>query len=243
MLYCSSGMLWLLNVYWFALGIGGLYILIAGALGAIGGAHGGNGDAGGHSLDSGGHDFDSGHSLDSGGHDIDSGHDFDSGGADGADDSGAHGALVAAHQPDSATGGGDISPFNWLNLMACLAGFGGTGLALLQTGLAPLASFPIALGTGVVLATLFHLLVVKFLLPLQATRAPSQDDMLGLDAEVLTPLEPGHLGEIAYILDGQRFTSPAKLIHGERAGRKDAVTIVKVEGSTAHVELRRRLLD
>jgi membrane protein implicated in regulation of membrane protease activity len=247
-------MTWLLNVYWFSLGIGGIYILVAGALGAIGAA--GHGAPGGHALD-GGHDFGSGHAAGAG-HDFDSGHALDTG-HDGASGSGhgadsqiesqadpapaAHGSIIATHQPEGGSSPTDISPFNLLNMMCLLAGFGGSGLALLASGVPALLTFPLALALGVLVTGLFHWVVNRVLMRMQAVDTPTQFDMLGLEAEVLVPLEGERLGEVAYVLDGQRFTSPARLLAGGRAGRKDPVRIVKVEGSTVYVEPQHRLLD
>lgn len=238
-------MSWLANVYLFSLGVGGLYLLVAGALGAIGAAGGhGAGDAGhgagGHDLDAGGHDFDAGgHSGDLPSADLDAS-------ADGGADHGegfARGGTIATHTPEGASHGADISPFNLLNIMCLLASFGGTGLALLALNIPFLLTFPLALATGLLVTAGFHWLVANVLLKLQALAVPSQNDMLGLDAEVITPLDGEKFGEIAYILDGQRFTSPAKLVEGSYAGRQDPVTIIKVEGSTVYVEPRRRMLE
>lgn len=236
-------MTWLLNVYWFSLGIGGIYLLIAGAMGAIGaGDHSAGGDAaGGHGLD-GGHDFDAA------GHDASAAlpsADLDAGGMDAVDGSHefAHGMTIAGHTPDSGHSGADISPFSLINIMCLLTSFGGTGLALLAAQVPYLLTFPLALASSLLVTAGFHWLVANVLMKLQAPAVPTQADMLGLDAEVITPLEGGGFGEVAYTLDGQRFTSPAKLAHGERAGRQDAVTIVRVEGSTVYVEPRRRILE
>lgn len=241
-------MSWLLNVYWFSLGIGGIYLLVAGALGALGGHGGGHGA--GHDL-GGGHDA----GLDAGGHDgpamlpsadLDSGS-LDGGGLDAAGHAAsqdfAHGPIIADHAPDSGFSTTDLSPFNLLNLMCLLACFGGTGLALIASRVPTLLTFPLALASGLLLTGAFHWLVANVLMKFQALAVPSQTDMLGLDAEVITPLEGSGYGEIAYILDGQRFTAPAKLASGEHAGRQDSVTIVRVEGNTAYVEARRRILE
>jgi membrane protein implicated in regulation of membrane protease activity len=238
---------WLGNVYLFSLGIGGLYILIAGALGAIGAA--------GHGATGGG-EFAGGHGLDAGGHALDGGalHELPSADLPDADVAGSHAvapaldghgdsSVIAGHEPDAGHSAADISPLNLLNLMCLLASFGGTGIALLAAGVTAVLTFPLALAAGLLVTGLFHWLISLGLQRLQAPPVPTHYDMLGLDAEVLTPLEGEHFGEIAYVLDGQRYTSPARLAGGERAGRKDPVRIVRVEGSTVYVEPRRALLD
>jgi membrane protein implicated in regulation of membrane protease activity len=217
----------LLTVYSICFGVGLLYVLIAGALGLHGGAgHDVGGGGGGH--DFGGHELAAGHA----------GHGDAGGGGEDAQSQ----VETVVHGPAHAAGV-DYNPFNLLSIMCFLAAFGGSGLIASALHVPLLLSFPLALAGGFFVAWLLYLLLTRVLLVMQTGSAPGEEDMLGLDAEVLTPIEEGHFGEIAYVLRGARYTAPAKLLRGGTAGRSDAVRIVKMDHGTAYVEVRRKLLD
>ena len=220
----------LLTLYSVCFGVGLLYVLIAGALGMHGGGGGhGGGDAGG----GGGHDL-GGHPGLGAGHAGHAGHTSSTAQDEG---DGQPSALQAAQVPATS-----YNPFNLLSIMCFLAAFGGSGLIATALHVPTLFSFPLALLGGLFMAWLFYLLLTRVLLPLQSGSAPGEADMLGLEAEVLTPIEAGHFGEIAYVMQGSRFTAPAKLLRGEHAGRTDKVRIMKVENGVAYVEVRHQLL-
>jgi membrane protein implicated in regulation of membrane protease activity len=238
----------LLTLYSVCFGVGLLYVLIAGAMGMHGA--GGHGDvAGGHE---GGLDLhaDSGGGAEAGA--VHAGGDAAGESAESAalavhaDDAGAnaHDAATGAQASaaEAAAGTVEYSPFNLLSIMCFIASFGGTGLIASTLGVATILSFPLALAGGFFVAWLLYLLLTRVFFRMQSGTAASVDDMLGLEAEVLTPIEPGGFGEVAFVMQGTRYTAPARLARGERAGRADSVRIVKVEAGTVYVEVRRQLL-
>lgn len=234
---------WLLTLYWVCFGAGLLYVLAAGLLGAF--SHGfhalGGHDAGG-AADSGG-DLDAG---DAGGIEA-ADLDTDSGGAE-AQAAAGHGAGQAAGghggaAPGSDHAGIDYSPFSPLSVAGTLCGFGAAGLIAGGLSLAPLPGLLLAAGGGAVSALLLWLIIGKLLYSLQASSEAHVADMIGLEAEVLTPLEPGATGEVAYILDGTRYTAPARM-HGEGgAALHDTVRIRRMQDNVVYVERKRKLLE
>jgi len=61
----------------------------------------------------------------------------------------------------------------------------------------------------------------------------------GSPAEVTTPIPAGGVGEVAALVDGQRFTAPAREAEGGALSRGAAVTVVRMVGNTLLVTTRR----
>lgn len=234
----------LLTVYWFCFGAGLLYVLISGALGMVGhGAHA----AGGHDGDLGGAEgVDQADTLDAASHVPDSieAADIDSDSTDTSahpDSSGLHGHTGAAQAGHHA--GIDYSPFSPLPIAGTICGFGAGGLVAAGQGWPLALSLLGALGGGAVAALLLWLVVGKLLYAMQGSSEAHVEDMLGLEAEVLTPIEGSTTGEIAYILDGTRYTAPARLLDEGRVGLRETVRIRRMKDNIVYVERKRKLLD
>jgi membrane protein implicated in regulation of membrane protease activity len=254
----------LVTAYWLCFAIGLIYVIAAGALGAIGHAGGGQGgdahaEAGGgdmHAeagagqmestdLDSGDidTDLDAG-DLDSGGMEgLDAGHEMDLGhgaGGQAAVLAHAHGGHAAEHGHGGMM---EYNPFSPLSLMAFICAFGASGLIATALGFSTLISLLLAVGGGLVMALVMWLLIGKLLFAMQGTSEAHQADMIGLEAEVLTPMDDAHTGEIAYILDGVRYTAPAKLTHEGAAAKQSKVRIRRIRDNVVFVEEKRKLLN
>lgn len=111
--------------------------------------------------------------------------------------------------------------------------FGGVGYWLLRQtdwSVLPIAGLSLVAGLGVSSSVL--LLVV---IPLQAAHkgdAPTAQSMIGLEAEVVTPIEPQRLGEILYVQDGVRHNAPAKTL--DETSIASGVT-VRIVGESAGI--------
>jgi hypothetical protein len=221
----------LVTVYWVCFGVGLVYVLLAGALGGL--AHG---LAGAHSGDAGGIEFD--HSLGEI-HSADLNSENQSGQGGALDHGGHLPGMGGGHD----TGMPDYNPFSLISLMGALAGFGAAGLIGANYKLPMLAGLGVAAGGALLMAALLWLLIGKLLYSLHSSSEAHVSDMIGLEAEVLTPIDPGTCGEIAYVLDGTRYTAPARLIHEGSVGRADKVRIRKVGSNLVYVEEKRKLLS
>ena len=85
-------------------------------------------------------------------------------------------------------------------------------------------------------------MIGKLLYSLQGTSEAREQDMVGLEAEVITPVEDDHTGEIAYILGGMRYTAPARLLKEGRVARREKVRIRRIKDNVAYVIPRKKLL-
>jgi len=246
-------------IYWISFVVGTGYVLFAGVMGMAGGFDTDSGDVGFE-----GHDFDMDVDADAGleldfdsdtdfeGHaDLGSGHDLDHGGlqtesVEHGHEGHGHGheygenlAQLGGHSPDLA----NFNPFSVVSIMSFLAAFGGGGLLAGNSGAGLAIGLLAAMACGTAMAAFFWLVVGKWLFSMQGTSQARQADMIGMEAEVITPLSHDKTGEIAYIMRGTRFTAPARLDSEGEVGRNEKVRIRRSRDNTVYVERRRSLLD
>jgi membrane protein implicated in regulation of membrane protease activity len=67
------------------------------------------------------------------------------------------------------------------------------------------------------------------------TSAIATADLAGTEAEVITPIPAGGVGEAAAFVGGQRFASPAREVDGLEVPRGAIVSVVRFAGSTLYV--------
>ena len=176
--------------------------------------------------------------------DIGGGDGHADGGHDGADsgaahmdygvDAGGH-ASASAHAPHAAEFHFPFfSPLALATLFACIGGYGLIALHGFRTEDATsiLAAIPAAVVTA-------YLVTYAGWRIVGSSRGSSQillKDLAGAHAEVITPIPPGGLGEVAALVGGQRYTAPAREAHGKAVPRGAQVTVLKMVGSTLLVE-------
>ena len=191
----------LTTIYWLCFGIGLVYVLVAGTLGAI--SHGleSTGDID-HDFDA-DHDFDVDHDFDidhDAGFDIAADHDYDVGAADfdmgipDADLAADADASVDADLDSGAEGGHDLhgghtavsdmpdwNPFSPLSIAGFLCAFGGGGLLATGYGWPLGLNLATAVVGGVLMSFVLWLVIGKFLFGMQGTSQARQIDMIGLE--------------------------------------------------------------
>jgi flotillin len=151
------------------------------------------------------------------------------GGADASHDFHADGgADVPGH-------GGDVhvAPVGPTTIAMFVTAFGAAGLVAAQGfGLPFWAHLSVALGAGFLFAAvLFHVLHEVF----EVTQGSSEarlDELVGLPAEVITPIPAAGVGEIAYVSRGARYTAPARAENGRPLPTHAPVVVRSVAGAT-----------
>jgi len=163
------------------------------------------------------------------------------------DSGGGHDAIGHAHETYGISGGGHAEAsaesghgaafhfpfFSPLALATLLASIGAWGL---------IAKFGFKAGDGTSLviaipaafATAYAITYAGFHL-VASSRGSSQIHMAdfgGADAEVITPIPEGGVGEVAAIVNGQRFTSVARELEGRAVARGAMVKVVRMAGGT-----------
>ncbi len=250
----------LVTIYWLCFGVGLVYVLVVGSMGLISAGLEGAGADHDFALD---HDadFDLGHDADFGiDHDVgfdvdadaDAGFDIDFDmasdadmGADAAAETGTEAGEGDGHGHELAINEGlaSYSPLSPVSIMSALAAFGAGGLISTATGISKWLGLAIAGGTGILMSYLFYLVIGKFLFSMQGSSEAKQYDMIGLEAEVITPMEEDLSGEIAYVLEGVRYTAPARLVKEGHADRRDKVRIRGIKKNIVYVEQKKKLLS
>lgn len=167
------------------------------------------------------------------GHDLGGGHDAGGGGAGGHDASGVHAPGHDLH----------FSPFSPVVISMFMASFGGTGILCIKLFEVRniLIHLPVSLGVGLLGGGGTFAFFWKVFAVAQGSVLPSQKDIVGLEAEVITAI-PGHeqLGEVAFVAKGVRSNAPARSEDGTQIAGHTAVVITKIVGSTLYVRAVRK---
>ena len=197
-----------ISLFYFAcLVVGFLFALI----GAIFGELGGGGDV---DADVGGHEFDFGHDLDV-----------------------SHEGLGESHALDVGTGDAGEMPganiVNTITVSTFVGFFGLSGLfAVWVLNMSPLPSLALSAPTAVLIAAGQFALYVKVFVRAQGSSEATMTETLGCEAEVITPIPADHVGEIAYVIKGTRYTAPAASADKEDIPKGTRVQVVNIRGTT-----------
>jgi membrane protein implicated in regulation of membrane protease activity len=149
-------------------------------------------------------------------------------------DAGGH-ASASAHAPHAAEFHFPFfSPLALATLFACIGGYGLIALYGFRANDATsiLVAIPAAVATA-------YLVTYAGWRIVGSSRGSSQirlQDLPGADAEVITPIPAGGVGEVAALVSGQRYTAPAREAHGREVPRGVHVRVLKMVGSTLIVE-------
>jgi amino acid transporter len=131
-----------------------------------------------------------------------------------------------------------VSIFSPSILSSFITAFGAFGIIFdyLPATHHPLISAPLAvLGAFLVAGVLYKLLSVLFR-HTQSSSEPHVANLVGTEANVITPIPENGVGEIAYVVQGTRYTAPARVENGTSIGTGKMVTIRRVVGSQFYVE-------
>lgn len=154
----------------------------------------------------------------------------------------ALGSFFDGHAPLDHHGGVDAGfhfPFLSPTALAALAGaVGAFGLiALYGLHVSEATSLLIALPAGFVFTWVVTYVAAKLLRGSTGTTTVRPEDLEHAQAEILTPIPAGGIGEAAAVVRGERFTAPAREIDGLAVPRGAIVTIVRYAGATLYVRV------
>ncbi len=161
------------------------------------------------------------------------------GGSDTGDTSPGHTDAEIAqmgHEPGTADSGMHISPFSPVVVSIFLVSFGGTGLATIQMFDWRYASLAVAAPSGFVMAAMTFAFFNKMFKVTQGSSEPTVQELVGKQAEVITPIPADGLGEIAYVRRGSRFTAAARADDNSAIPNRSVVTITRIIGNTYYVK-------
>jgi hypothetical protein len=131
---------------------------------------------------------------------------------------------------------GHISPISGTTIATFITGFGGGGVVAHYWLRWPLlGSLGVALGAGFAVAAAAFAILDFIFKETQAGSEFSVGETVGRDAEVITTIPDGGVGEVAYIMRGQREQSAARSTDGTAIAKGCPVVIDRVSGPTAYV--------
>lgn len=131
-------------------------------------------------------------------------------------------------------------PVSGTVLATFITGFGGGGVVahyLLDWALLP--GLGAATATGLALAGAAFAILEMIFSRTQAGAEFRTAEAVGRSAEVITSIPEGGIGEIAFLLRGQRQIAGARSADGRRIAKGEAVTIEQMMGATAQVRRQR----
>ncbi len=101
----------------------------------------------------------------------------------------------------------------------------------------------VALGFAGVIGAGIFFGIVKFMFNSQSNSVFSLEDLIETEAEVLTPIPANGLGEIAYVINGVRYTLSARSLEGSSIKRGSTVVIREIASNAAVVQQKLTLDD
>jgi len=131
---------------------------------------------------------------------------------------------------------GHPHPVSGTTVATFLTGFGGAGTVCHYV-----LNWPVLRGaaaatvSGLALAAAAYFVLELIFTQTQAGSEFSSDELIGREAEVISSLPEGGMGEVSYTIRGQREKAAARSIDGAAVPRGGVVVIDKVVGATVYV--------
>jgi membrane protein implicated in regulation of membrane protease activity len=162
------------------------------------------------------------------------------GGHEGSGDIGLDAAHdVTAHvdtTPDPSAGSIHFSPFSPAVIAMFVTAFGATGMICLKVfHFSTVGSLTVAVLAGLAVAAITFYIFVALFSKTQGSSESQIAQMVGAEAEVITPIPAEGVGEIAYTSRGSRYTAPARAVDRQEIKAHNIVRIDKIAGNTFFV--------
>jgi len=128
-----------------------------------------------------------------------------------------------------------LNIFKPINIVSFITVFGGVGLIGIKNELNQAINFCIALGSGLIVSFLINRFIVIPLQKAENTSAPTNEDLIGLKATVITTIFENGFGTISYSFKGNKYTSPAKHLEGKEVKKGEKVRIWEIRDKVFYV--------
>lgn len=145
--------------------------------------------------------------------------------------------LGGGHDISFEHGDVSVTSLSPVTIASFVTAFGAFGL--ISTGLFNVSaqvSLLWAAGGAVVIAAVAHFAFGYFLIAPQSSSEVTAEHVVGTTGEVITPIAPGRLGEVAFVARGARMTTSARAAGNLAIPRGTVVTIERVVGNVAIVK-------
>ncbi|MFB0533849.1 MAG: hypothetical protein ACETWR_02590 [Anaerolineae bacterium] len=144
--------------------------------------------------------------------------------------------LDLHHAPSFDHGDVDVPSLSPITIASFITAFGSFGLlAVYLFNVSDRFSLLWAGGGGLVVAIIAHFAFGYFLIAPQGSSEVTARDILGLTAEVITPIPADGVGQVAFVAQGRRVTFSARSAGGVPVPKNTLVSIESFTGSVAVV--------
>ena len=144
--------------------------------------------------------------------------------------------LDLHHAPSFDHGDVDVPSLSPITIASFITAFGSFGLlAVYLFNVSDRFSLLWAGGGGLVVAIIAHFAFGYFLIAPQGSSEVTARDILGLTAEVITPIPADGVGQVAFVAQGRRVTFSARSAGGTPVPKNTLVSIESFTGSVAVV--------
>jgi hypothetical protein len=134
---------------------------------------------------------------------------------------------------------GHPHPLSGTTIATFVTGFGAGGIVAHYLLRWPFGwGLLVATGSGLLLAGAAYLILDLLFSQTQAGSEHAAEDAVGREAEVITAIPAGGVGEIAYVVRGQRDQAPARTLDGSAVAHGRVVIVEKIVGQTAYVRMK-----
>jgi membrane protein implicated in regulation of membrane protease activity len=146
------------------------------------------------------------------------------------------GADIHIGGPDLPAAGLDapdvqVSPLSPITIASFITSFGGIGVLATQFfGVDPKISLLWATGGAVLISAGMYLFYSQVLIRSQSSTDVHRGELIGLPAEVTTPIGESAAGQVSYVTKAGRMSSIARSVDGQAIGRGQLVTVVRTVG-------------
>jgi membrane-bound ClpP family serine protease len=160
---------------------------------------------------------------------------FFGGGHDGGHVAGSGGHVEAGADSSDAPG---MSIFSPTIIASFITAFGGFGLIFTQFPATSNAaiSAPLSLLGGFMVAGALFAFFRSVFRHTQGSSESHVAKLIGVEANIITPIPENGVGEIAYVVGDTRYTAPARTEGGAAVPNGRTVTIVRIVGSQFYVQ-------
>ena len=131
-----------------------------------------------------------------------------------------------------------ISVFSPTVMAAFVTAFGGFGLIFTQfpKTSSPVVSAPLSLLGGVAVAGALLMFLRAVFSHTQSSSESHVANLIGAEANVITPIPENGVGEIAYVVGGTRYTAPARAENNASVANGETVKITRIAGTQFYVQ-------
>jgi membrane protein implicated in regulation of membrane protease activity len=147
------------------------------------------------------------------------------------------GVLHIAHIGGHGDGsGGIISPLKPIAIVSFITVFGGTGIIGTHYKLNMVIIFILAFILAISISFSLYRFIIIPLTKAQNTSAVYQEEIIGMEATVISTIIENGFGTISYVVNGSKYNAPAQHVSKKSVKQGEKVMIYDIKNNIFYVE-------